>query len=71
MKKYIVSETHYLIDPLQFAYQSFKGVEDAILTILHLLHSHLEKPKTHAKILFVDFSFNCISPSILAATLAN
>lgn len=71
VKKYIVSVTQHLIDPLQFAYQASRGVEDAITTVLHLLHSHLEKPKTHAKILFVDFSsaFNCILPNILAATL--
>ena len=53
-------------------YQASRGVEDAIATLLHLLHSHLEKPKAHAKILFADFSsaFNAIKPSILAKILA-
>lgn len=73
VKRYIVSETQHLLDPLQFAYQASRGVEDAIGTLLHLLHTHLEKPKTHAKILFVDFSsaFNTIQPSILADRLAS
>ncbi len=59
VKRYIVSQIQHLTDPLQFAYQATRGVEDAILT---LLHTHLEKPKTHANILFVDFSsaFNTI-----------
>lgn len=61
------------MDPLQFTYQASRGVEDAILTLLLLLHTHLEKPNTHAKILFLDFSsaFNTMQPKILADILAN
>lgn len=45
-----------VVDPLQFAHQASRGVEDAVLTMLQLLYTHLEKPKAHTKILFVDFS---------------
>ncbi|KAF7658913.1 hypothetical protein LDENG_00005930 [Lucifuga dentata] len=64
-------ENHSNLHPLQFAYQACRGVEDAILTLLHLLHTHLEQPKAHAKILFVDFSsvFNTMQPNILAGKL--
>ena len=50
------------LDPLQFAYLSKKGAEDAIATLLHRLLIHLETPGHHARILFVDFSsaFNTI-----------
>lgn len=71
VKRYLISQTQHLLDPMQFAYQASRGVEDAIATLLHLLHTHLEKPKAHAKILFADFSsaFNTIKPSILANIL--
>lgn len=51
--------------PLQFWCQASRGVEDAIVT-------HLEKPMSHAKLVFMDFSsaFNTILPSILADILA-
>ena len=73
VKSHILSQTQHLLDPMQFAYQASRGVEDAIATLLHLVYSHLEKPKTHAKILFADFSsaFNTIKPSILANILTN
>lgn len=73
VKKYILSKTQHLLDPLQFAFQESRGVEDAIATLLHLLLSHLEKPKAHAKILFADFSsaFNTIKPCILANMLSS
>ncbi len=72
VKRYFILQTQHLMDPLQFAYQASRGVESAILTLLHLLHTHLEKPKAHAKILFVDFSsaFNNIQPSILTDILS-
>lgn len=49
--------------------------ENAFTTFLHLLHSHLEKLKAHAKILLLDFSatFNtiklCISGNVLSDCL--
>ena len=50
------------LDPLQFAYRSKRGVEDAIATLLHRLLKHLEMPRHHARILLVDFpsAFNTI-----------
>jgi hypothetical protein len=50
------------LDPLQFAYRSGRGVEDAVATLLHKVLRHLEKPGHYARILFADFSsaFNTI-----------
>jgi hypothetical protein len=71
VKKYILPRINHLLDPLQFAYQSSRGVDDAILTLLHLAYTHLEAPKTHIKIIFFDFSsaFNTIHPNTLAQRL--
>ncbi len=54
-------------DPLQFAYRTGVGVEDAILYLLHRTHLHLDKGKGSVRILFLDFSsaFNTIQPLIL------
>ncbi len=59
------------LDPLQFAYRSGRGVEDALATLLNLVLTHLEGAKTFARLLFIDFSsaFNCIQPHILAERL--
>lgn len=61
---------HHL-DPFQFAYRAGRGVEDAAVTLLHLLYKHLEAPHTHARLLFADFSFNTIQPFLLADRLDN
>ena len=50
------SETAGHKDPFQFAYSKDKSTEDAILTILHKLHDHLDKPKSYARVLFIEFS---------------
>ena len=54
-------------DRLQFAYQPDVGVEDAILYMLHRIHSHLDKGSGTVRILFLDFSsaFNTIQPPML------
>ena len=44
------------LDPLQFAYRTGRGVEDAIATLLHKLLKHIESPGCYARILFADFS---------------
>ena len=46
-------------------------LEDAVVTLLHLLFMHLEGQKTHARLLFIDFSsaFNTIQPFLLADRL--
>ncbi|TWW53744.1 putative RNA-directed DNA polymerase from transposon BS [Takifugu flavidus] len=54
-------------DSLQFAYRDKVGVEDAIIYLLHRVHSHLDKGSGAARILFLDFSsaFNTIQPLVL------
>lgn len=41
------------------------------MTVLHTTYSHLERPRTYARILFVDFclAFNCMQPHILCTKL--
>jgi len=70
-KVIILSKTGNLLDPLQFAYRAKQGVDDATTILLNLLFKHLEGSKTHARILFVDFSsaFNTIQPHILVDKL--
>ena len=50
------------MDNLQFAYSEGLGVDDAVLTLLHTLHKHLDTLGTKARLLFVDFSsaLNCL-----------
>lgn len=50
-----------------FAFQESRRVEDATATLLHLLHSHLDK--ADAEILSADFSF--AFNTIKSPTLAN
>ena len=61
------------LDPLQFAYQPGKGVDDAKLFILDTLFKHLETPKSHARLLFADFSsvFNNMLPHVLIERLSS
>ncbi|KAK7915928.1 hypothetical protein WMY93_011689 [Mugilogobius chulae] len=58
-------------DPLQFTYRPQRGVDDAVLTLLHGAISHLEKPKSHASLVFVDFSsaFNTLQPHLMGCKL--
>ena len=58
---------HHAQDRLQFAYQPGVGVEDAILYLLHRIHSHLDKGRGTTRILFLDISsaFNTIQPPML------
>ena len=73
IKFFILAVTERNLDPLQFAYRSGRGVDDAKLFILNTLYRHLEGPQTHARILVVDFSsaFNTIQPHILANKLVS
>ena len=41
-----------LMAPMQFAYKADRSVEDATLTLLERVHSHLDKAKTYARVLF-------------------
>ena len=69
--KHLKADTASNQDPLQFAYSKGRNTEDAILTMLHHIYNHLEKPKSYVRILFVDFSsaFNTIQPHLLSGKL--
>lgn len=58
-------------DPLQFAYRRHRGVDDAVLTLLHGTITHLEKPKSLVRLVFVDFSsaFNTLQPHLMGRKL--
>ena len=43
-------------DPFQFAYRSKRSVEDAIILLLNNAYTHLDKPRSFCRILFLDFS---------------
>jgi hypothetical protein len=60
-----------LLDPLQFAYQSRLGVEDAIIFLLKRIYAHLDKPASTVRVMFFDFSsaFNTIRPALLSEKL--
>ena len=51
--------------------QEHIGVEDAVLYMLHRVHSHLDKPGGYVRIMFFDFSsaFKTIQPLILKEKL--
>ena len=62
------------LDPMQFAYQKDRNTEDAILTLLELLYSHLERTRfgnSATRVMFFDFSsaFNTIQPRLLVKKL--
>ena len=59
--------TRRYLDPLQFAYQSRRNTEDAILFMLNNVYKHLDKPGNSVRIMFYDFSsaFNTIQPHLL------
>ena len=67
----LLSQTSHLLDPLQFAYKHNRGTDDATITLLHFIQSHLEKPASFARILYVDFSsaFNTVQPHLMAHKL--
>ena len=59
------------LDPLQFAYQTNIGVEDAIICLLHRAYTHLERPQSMVRIMFFDFSsaFDTVQPVRLVEKL--
>ena len=67
----LLRQTQDHLDPMQFAYKRNRGTDDAILSLLHKTYSHLEKPHSFVRILFVDFSsaFNTIQPHLVARKL--
>ena len=71
IKDVILVQTKDHTDPVQFAYCSGRRVEDAILTLMHYIHEHLDKSHNYVRTLFVDFSsaFNTIQPHLLTEKL--
>ncbi|XP_062849705.1 uncharacterized protein LOC134311986 [Trichomycterus rosablanca] len=59
------------LDPLQFAYKTGIGVEDAVIHLLHRSLSHLDTPGNTVRVMFFDFSstFNTLQPSLLGKKL--
>ena len=69
--KRLLGQKQNNLDPFQFAYKPNRSTNDATLTLLHNCYSHLEKPGSYARILFIDFSsaFNTIQPHLMASKL--
>ena len=65
------AETAEHQDHMQFAYCKGRATEDAFQTLLHWLYQHLDRPRTYARILLIDFSsaFNTIQPHMLIEKL--
>ena len=66
-----MTRTYHLIDPLQFAYQPGRGVEDAVATLINYVRCHLDDAKTHVRVICLDMSsaFNTLQPHMLFKTL--
>ena len=68
-----LKETKPFIDPFQFAYCAKGGVEDAVVSMIHKISEHLDKPRSYVRTLFIDFSsaFNTTQPHTLICKLQN
>ena len=71
VKVILVEQTKVYQDPLQFAYRSGRGVDDALTYLLHIIIKHLEQTKSYVRVLYIDFSsaFNTIVPEVLIEKL--
>ena len=69
--KSILSYVSPRLDPFQFAYEPNRSTDDVTLTVLQNAYSHLEKPGSLVRILFVDFSsaLNTIQSHLMAQKL--
>ena len=67
IKGILLTETRNAADPFQFAYRAHRGVDDAIMTLLHNIYGHIDNCKSYVRTLFIDFSsaFNTIRPQSL------
>lgn len=56
---------------MQFTYFPNRSTKDTIVTILHAVLKHLDKPKSYVRMLFLDFysAFNTIQPHLLMQKL--
>ena len=70
---HLKAATDHHLDPLQFAYRAGRSVDDAVSLLIRTLLQHIDRPKTYARILFIDFSsaFNTIIPDKLHSKLRN
>lgn len=68
---HLMSSVGNQLDPLQFAYRSHRGTEDATLTLVNQIAKHLQQPKSLARVLFIDFTsaFNTMQTDILLEQL--
>lgn len=64
--KHLQSSICTKLDPIQFAYKTGCGTQDAIAAFTHIITTHLDKTNTYARALFLDYSsaFNTIHPGI-------
>lgn len=71
IKAELLKTTEHRLDPLQFAYRTKRGVQDATITLLNYICKHLDSPNNHVRLMFVDFSsaFNTIQPHLLIQRL--
>ena len=69
--KHLNKQISPLLDPLQFAYQLKRSVEDALIVFSNYIYNHLGKANTYCRILFIDFSsaFYTIQPHLLVKKL--
>ncbi|KAI5615843.1 gastrula zinc finger protein XlCGF28.1-like [Silurus asotus] len=60
--RHIKTQLSPLLDPMQFAYRPNHSTDNAIITTLHLVLTHLNNKDTYVRMLFIDFSsaFNTI-----------
>lgn len=58
-------------DPLQFVYEHHRGVDDTILSLPHGDNTHLEKPKSFVRLVYVDFfsAFNTVQAHLMGQKL--
>ena len=64
VKQDILRQTEGLLDPLQFAYQPGRGVEDATLVLINLLIQHLERFQKHT----LDFYLLTFRPHLIQSS---
>ena len=71
VKKYLCQDVDKQRDTMQFAYCKRRNVQDAVLTVIHQVTEHLERPSSCVSILYVDFSsaFNTIQTHLLLSKL--
>ncbi|KAF7642749.1 hypothetical protein LDENG_00251570 [Lucifuga dentata] len=69
--KHLLTPLADCLDPLQFAYKTGRGTDDAALTLMNTITKHLQQPKSSVRLLFIHFTsvFNCMRKHILIKRL--